>query len=161
MPTIKKPVRTANKASKRDAAARARSAMALDLRIEGLSYAAIADRLGYANSSGAFLAVDRELNRWAEHSVEKLRKIQGRRYDELLLMLRAKALTAKSDDQYLWAVDRYLRALDGQARLYGLNMAADEKLAGMEYRKAIVLEEGDNPPLQLPEPSVDGDVIER
>ncbi|WP_280508828.1 hypothetical protein [Nocardia cyriacigeorgica] len=64
---------------------RERQLEALRLRLAGASYEVIADRLGYADKSGPFRAVQAVLNRQESHAAEELRAIEDARLDALLL----------------------------------------------------------------------------
>lgn len=147
-----------------DLAAKQRALTAIKLRAQHLTWREVAERAGYANASAAHNAVKRELDRDVHESVEEMRRAIGASYDETLAWLHPQIFSAgasKEDKEHaLWCLDRYTRVLAQKSQLFGALMSSDEKLQALPYRKAIVLEEPDAP-LQLPEPSVDGDVVER
>ena len=117
-------------------AARQRAVRAMQLREEGMTYGEIAEIVGYANRSAAFNAIDRELGRMEQHTVEKLRRSEGNRLDRLDAVVMPKAL--KGD---MWAVDRVLNIQARRAKLFGIDVDQGEALAAMPYQKRIVLED--------------------
>ncbi|WP_327132001.1 hypothetical protein OG311_13505 [Streptomyces sp. NBC_01343] len=66
-----------------------RDAEAAELKTQGLSYQAIADRLGYASKSGAWEAVRRALKAIVEEPAENLRQLELQRLDAELVRLSA------------------------------------------------------------------------
>jgi hypothetical protein len=94
-----------------------RNKSALELRLAGHSYSAIAEELGFAGASGAIAAVKRAMrDAYLEPALE-LRDMEGRRLDELLLEMWPK----KNKITYL---DRILKIMERRAKLFGLDAPA-------------------------------------
>ena len=70
--------------SVRRTAAAERQRRAVELRRAGLTFEAIAARLGYANGGGAHKAVMAALSRWGVGGVADLRQLEDDRLDALL-----------------------------------------------------------------------------
>jgi hypothetical protein len=134
--------RTQHKKHALDMAARQRAVRAMQLREEGMTYETIALEVGYASRGAVFNAIDRELGRMEQHSVERLRLSEGARLDRLDAVAMPKAL--KGD---LWALDRVLNIQARRAKLWGLDISGDELMAAMPYQKRIVLEDSPAQPL--------------
>lgn len=98
------------------AAESARDRQAAALRIAGATYQQIADRLGYANPSGAFKAAERGLDDDTDEQIDQIKRLELRRLDELLLGLWQAARGGNVD-----ATDRVLKIMDRRARLLGLD----------------------------------------
>ena len=98
------------------AAIAARHLEALRLRQRGLTYDAIAERIGYANSSVAYKAVMLELKRQMKEPAEQVRELEIERLDRMLL-----ALQPKIDAADTRAIDTALRLMERRARLLGLD----------------------------------------
>lgn len=97
--------------------ARVREREALRLRLAGLTYAEIAERLGYSRPASAYVAVQRALAKICPpEDVAALRQLEIQRLDQLLQSRWEKALAG--DDA---ALDRVLRILERKARLLGLD----------------------------------------
>ncbi|TSD98881.1 hypothetical protein FOV72_03760 [Gordonia rubripertincta] len=95
---------------------RTRAAAALELRRTGLPYHAIADRLGYADESGARKAVTRLLDRREAEGVAELRAVEGDRLDALQAAAWDAAVSGDLD-----AIKTVLSVIDRRCRLFGLN----------------------------------------
>ncbi|TYQ11601.1 UNVERIFIED_ORG: hypothetical protein L601_001500000150 [Gordonia westfalica J30] len=95
---------------------RTRAAAALELRRTGLPYHAIADRLGYADESGARKAVTRLLDRREAEGVAELRAVEGDRLDALQAAAWDAAVAGDLD-----AIKTVLSVIDRRCRLFGLN----------------------------------------
>jgi hypothetical protein len=89
---------------------------ALELRRSGESYQEIADRLGYANPSGAYDAVMGALKATLAEPAADVRRMEADRLDRLTLA--AWPLATSGD---LKAMDRVLSIMDRRARLLGLD----------------------------------------
>jgi hypothetical protein len=124
-------------------AARLRAAKALEMRDEGATLENIAKALGYASRGSVHNAIDWELDRMIEHSVENLRKRENRKLDRL----EAKVLPIALGDstQALWAVDREMQIMARRHKLNGLDADSQELLRAMPYQKRIVLDESPAP----------------
>ena len=107
----------------KDAAAAQRALQALDLRKAGVSYEQIARACGYASRSGAYQAVQRELQRTMQEPADDVRQLELMRLDDLYRAMVPKAL--KGDKDSTWYVDRCLAIMDRRARLLGLDMKPD------------------------------------
>jgi hypothetical protein len=93
-------------------------AEAIKLRVSGVSFPMIAERLGYSNSGSAYKAVERGLqNALRERGSEELRELELQRLDLLLLALWPRAM---SGDRNWLVVDRILQIIDMRCRLLGL-----------------------------------------
>ncbi|WP_051165464.1 hypothetical protein [Nocardia testacea] len=95
---------------------RTRQTEALRLRLAGLAYDQIAERLGYSDRSGAFRAVQAVLDRQESHAAEELRKIEDARLD--LLWLKAFPGVMAGDVK---SIEVAARLHDRRARLHGLS----------------------------------------
>lgn len=91
-----------------------RQKQALELRMAGVSYATIAEQLGYSDMSGAHRAVGRALKRTLQEPADKLRELEAERLDKLLLGLWPSRTN-------LGVVDRILRIMERRAKLLGLD----------------------------------------
>src|SRR5262245_54764851 len=101
-------------------AARAqRHAEAVQLRLAGVSLAAIADRLGYANESGAYYAVMAALAKARREPAEQLRELATQRLDRMLQAVWPRVLVGDLD-----AIGTALRIEQRRAALLGLDQAA-------------------------------------
>lgn len=95
---------------------RERARKAVTLRIEGHSYARIAETLGWSDESGARHAVTRLLDRVEHESVAELRAVEGRRLDELQRGVWDAATSGDTD-----AVRAALAVMARRAKLFGLD----------------------------------------
>lgn len=93
---------------------------ALSLRQSGLTYAQIAERLGYGDESGARKAVEKLLARVEFEAVADYRKLQLMRLEEMYSIVNAALWDRKEQRPNLWAIDRAQAILDQQAKLLGL-----------------------------------------
>jgi hypothetical protein len=89
---------------------------ALELRRAGLDYAAIAQRLNFANKGSAHKAVSRALQRTNADVAEDLRSMEADRLDRLQAAMWGPALQGSAA-----AVDRVLRIMERRAKLLGLD----------------------------------------
>jgi len=89
---------------------------ALELRKAGLTYEAIASRLGYANRSGAFKSVERGLRSILREPADDLRTLELERLDTVQVGLWQKARTGD-----VQSIDRLLRIMERRAKLLGLD----------------------------------------
>ena len=92
---------------------------ALELRIQGLSFFEIAQKVGYASPSGAYRAVKTALDSAVVDAADEFRKIHVARLEALLEGIWNAARGGK-----LGAVDRVLKVLDREAKLLGLDLPA-------------------------------------
>ncbi len=89
---------------------------ALELRKAGVSYAAIAQRLGYRSGSGAHAAVGAALKRTQQEPADEVRRLELERLDGMLLAI---AGQIKGGNQ--GAIDRALGIMARRAKLLGLD----------------------------------------
>lgn len=104
-----------------------RRAQAIALRIAGLEWQAIADRLGYASRGAACTDVTRalEANRKAERAaVEELRFVESQRLDRLQVAVWAQAIAGDAK-----AVEAVLKVMDRRAKLFGLDASKQMEVA--------------------------------
>lgn len=94
---------------------RLRQIKALEMRVVGMPWAAIAEQLGYADHSGAFRAVEAVLKRAESAGAAELRKIEDERLD---VALRKLYPGVRAGDQK--AIDLWLKAHDRRVKLHGL-----------------------------------------
>jgi Ni,Fe-hydrogenase III large subunit len=106
---------------------------ALSLRLVGLSYDAIAERLGFANRSGSFRAVQAALKKTLQEPADELRTLELERLDSMLLPLMAQA---KKGNQ--GAVDRVLRIMERRAKLLGLDAPTKQEVTGKDGGPLVI-----------------------
>jgi hypothetical protein len=87
---------------------------ALELRKAGVTYAVIAERLGWKTADGAHKAVMTALRKTLQEPADAVRKLELERLDSMLLAL---ATQVKNGNQ--GAIDRALRIMDMRAKLLG------------------------------------------
>ena len=95
-----------------------RERQVLELRQSGVTYAQIAERVGFTNPGSAKRAFDRALARVHYPEVTKARQLEADRLDRLQASRWAKALEGDDD-----AYDRVLRTIDLRIKLLGLSHA--------------------------------------
>jgi len=119
-----------SKTSPRKIKAAIREAEAVALRVEGLSFRAIAERLGYANPGSAYRAVMRGLERlFPTEKAEALRKLELARLDRLIQVLWPRVEEGDYD-----AIDRVLKVISLRARLLGLDKSKFEVELGVSRK---------------------------
>ena len=96
--------------------AHARHIAALNLRAEGMSYAAIAERLGYASKSGAHKAVSRALERTTKEASDAVRNYELQRLDKMMSAIWDKAMSGDTK-----SINTILRIMDRRSKLLGLD----------------------------------------
>ncbi|SRR5258708_5795077 len=109
----------ASPGSPKRVSAAAKQIQAMQLREAHVSYEMIAERLGYANRSGAYKAVMAGLKAARNEPAKALRRMEVRRLDRLSLQLWAQA-TGKVPDYA--AIDRLLKIMQRRAALLGLDI---------------------------------------
>lgn len=92
---------------------------ALELRKAGVSYVAIAERLGYRGPSGAHAAVRAGLKKTLQEPADELRQLEVERLDAALL-----AIWPQVKQGNHGAIDRALRIMERRAKLLGLDAPA-------------------------------------
>lgn len=95
--------------------ARQRAVQALELRKTGIPFRVVAERLGYADESGARKAVASLLSREEYEAVDDYRLLELERLDKMFV----KAYTMASKG-HLQAIDRVMKIMDHRAKLLGL-----------------------------------------
>lgn len=90
---------------------------ALELRMAGATFRQIADQLGYKGPQGAQFAVEAALDKTIREPADRLRELDARRLDSLLLTYWPMAKGGNMD-----ALDRVLRILQRRAKLLGLDL---------------------------------------
>lgn len=132
-------------------AARERDRQALELRIRGLTFAAIGEHLGFTWQA-AQQAVNRSLDATrvviAERA-DELRAIEAERLDKITEVLWPRVLEGD-----LRAIDRVLRARESYRRLTGLDMSPDNDVQGPQI---VVIDS--RPPWSREQP-IDGEAID-
>ena len=106
-------------AHRKDVNAAERARLALDLRKAGASYEAIARQCGFANRSGAYQAIQRELQRTLQEPADDLRMLEVERLNDLYRAMIPHALSGDKDST--WYVDRCLKIMERRAALLGLD----------------------------------------
>ncbi|MFC9965304.1 hypothetical protein ACFVH4_13790 [Nocardia ignorata] len=101
---------------------------ALELRLEGKTYAEIADELGYADESGAYRAVEAVLKRVESAGAAELRKVETLRLEALF---RAWWPAALARDEKAAGV--VLRCHDRLVKLHGLAVPERVVVAQMTH----------------------------
>lgn len=108
------------KMSPKTVRARLRERQAAELRMAGVTYQDIAERLGYAGKSGAYKAVVRFLKRLGpSEDVETLRRLAHARYERMLMSLWADATSQDPDLAAQAAVRKIIRE---ERKLLGIDV---------------------------------------
>lgn len=94
----------------------AKERQALDLRLAGATFDAIAERLGYADASGAMRAVKRAMTSTLQEPADELRQLEAGRLDRLLLAVWPAALEGDAK-----SVAQARGLIDQRCKLLGLN----------------------------------------
>jgi hypothetical protein len=115
--TMKRPPSTGGKTSPERLKSAERQAEAIRLRSQGLSYPAIAKRLGFRSRQAAFDAVRRALDSTIREPADELRQLDLLRLDRLW---RAHYPAACAGDQQATAT--CLRIMERRSRLLGLDV---------------------------------------
>lgn len=105
---------------------------ALKRRIAGGSYRAIARELGVSEAQ-AFRDVQAELDKLAQQAQEeasRLRVLELRRLDEMLIRLSPMLYPKSGDNVNLGAIDRALKIMERRAKLLGLDAAEKTEVSG-------------------------------
>lgn len=105
--------------SGRRVAAKLKRAEAVELRIAGLSWAAIGEKLD-VSSSMARKYVETACREVVAENVDQLRAIQGAQLNVILATLWPRVIDADHKDN-TWCIDRALKVFERQAALFGLD----------------------------------------
>ncbi len=130
-----------SQSSKRRSQAAEREKLAFALRVAGMTYAQIAERLG-VTTAGAYKMVKRVLERTrkeTDEAADELRRLEVERLDALLLTLWKSATSGN-----LGAVDRVLRVMERRARLLGLDAPTRQDITSGGETLKVVLGWGDD-----------------
>lgn len=115
---------------------RVRAQKALDLRLAGMTYAAIAESLDYADPSGPRKAVDGLLRKVEHEGVADLRQVEGHRLDRLQRAVWVNAVGGNLD-----AIKTVLSIMDRRAKLFGLNapvaLRVSEEMTDVEFAEKM------------------------
>ena len=118
---------------KRKIDAHKRQLQALELRKAGVTFEAIATKLGYCNRHAAYKAVTTALKDSIKEPAEGVREMELKRRDDMLLAMWPQV---KSGNQ--GAIDRSLRIMERRAKLLGLDaptkIAPTDPTGEHEYR---------------------------
>jgi hypothetical protein len=122
-----------------DMAAQLRRAKALELRVQGHTWAEVAKLAGYPTATGAFKAAQALLDAHVTQDIDSYRKLEDMRLDTLLRSIwrMCTGYTEESTDDNgdkcevthdpdLFAVDRAIRIADRRAKLLGLDIKPDK-----------------------------------
>lgn len=127
------------KGGKPDVTAAEKQAEALRLRKAGLTYEEIADRLGYANKSGAYKTVMSALRKIVQEPADELRKLEIERLDVMLASLWPFIL--KGSPRH---VEIGLKVMDRRAALLGLDapkVVEDHRTVQIQFMAEKLAEE--------------------
>ena len=105
--------------SRRAVTAQVKEQQALELRLAGHTYDAIAAQVGYVSQRSAYRAVGRAFQRIRAHTdetAEQLRQLEDTRYDRML-----RAIDEQVQQGDLSAIDRALRISIARRKLWGLD----------------------------------------
>lgn len=132
MPEILNSEESTSVAKTRRTDSAARAADALQLRLSGLGFEAIAERLGYRDKSGAWRAVEGQLKQIRRERATEVVSLDLARMDRLLTAVWEKAM--KGDPL---AVDRVLKILERRAKYYGLDGHAESTEAELAATREL------------------------
>lgn len=111
-----------SKTSPRRLTAAERQRQAVELRLAGASFDAIATRLEYADRSGAYRSVMAALKRTQQEPTDELRRLNTERLNRMLL-----AIWSDVQKGNFGAIDRAVRILESEAKLLGLDAPAKQE----------------------------------
>lgn len=120
-------VRRSAKTSPRAIGIAKKHAQALQLRMAGTSFQAIADALGYTTPQGAYEAVKAALLATVREPADELRKVDLERLEKMLFGIWRQATEGNQG-----AIDRALRVLERRAKLLGLDAPVKTELTGAD-----------------------------
>lgn len=115
------------------------------LRLEGLEFDVIADRLGYSHRSAAHKAYRRCLARIPETAAR-----QARQEQELRLNVALAAIWPHVAKGAQWAIESMLSIEERRAKLLGLDASKEEAGQQHNYTRHIVLEHRAAPQIASP-----------
>ena len=120
----------------RDVNAAARASLALQLRLQKLSYEEIAQRVGYANKGVCFNAVQRAMNSVIVRDVENLRAEELAILDKLHSEAWELAMD-KSNKGRLFAFDRLIELSRDRRKLLNLDLKPEEIAANVTIIREV------------------------
>lgn len=126
-----------SKTSKRRLEAIELQRQALELRKAGVSYAVIAEKVGYSGPSGAFRAVDSALKRTLQDPADEVRRLEIERLDAMLLGVWPRARSG--DDE---AIATVLRIMTRRAKLLGLDAPVKKDITLRSYTEVAAQKYG-------------------
>lgn len=121
----KKPARNGKVTSPETAAAKVKAAKALELRMEGKTFEAIAQEAGYNSKQAAYDAVKRSLDAITREPAEALIKLDLERLDVLWGI---QYLNAQGGD--VQAMAACMKIMERRAKLLGLDAPAKQEVTG-------------------------------
>lgn len=124
-----------NNGSKTNASAikaKERAAQAIQLRMEGLTFAKIADEAGYKSPQAAHDAVKRALDATIREPASELIKLELERLD---VLWQIQYLNAQSGD--VQALNACMKLMERRARLLGLDAPEKRELTGKDGSELI------------------------
>jgi len=111
-----------------------RQRQALEYRKAGLSYAMIAERLGYKTADGAHKAVGTALRKTLQEPADDLRRLEVERLDRMLSAIWPQVVQGNQG-----GIDRALRIMERRAKLLGLDAPTKTDVtSGGESLKIVV-----------------------
>lgn len=104
--------------------AKERLALAINLRMTGMSYQQIADQVGYGSRSACRTAVVTALEETVNESAAEYRRVQTSRYEQLMMTHWGKAIDPKNDGN-IGATHVVLSIMDKINAINGINAPID------------------------------------
>lgn len=120
--------------SERRVDANERQKQALELRMAGYDYRAIADRLGYSGPSGAHKAIKAALLQTIKEPADQVRELEVKRLDTML-----SGIWVAVRNGNLQAIDRALKIMARRAEMLGLDAPARVNVDVMVRNAALEL----------------------
>ena len=114
---------------------RIRRLKALDLRITGMTYEAIAVELGYKDGSSAYRAVTGILDRVEAESADKARKLEARRLDKYQRVVDDRL---EVEAERLKAVKTGVQVSERRSKLLGLDKQREESEATVPITLTLI-----------------------
>lgn len=115
------------------ALAASRRAHAVELKAAGLTYAAIATQMGYANRGTVYRIVSEALKAHTVEAVEQLRNLEVARLDELQLALWPAAMAGD-----VHAASMVTRIIITRCRLLGLEVPGVQRVDALKPKTVVV-----------------------
>lgn len=128
----KKPARNGQVTSPETAAAKVKAAKALELRMEGKTFEAIALEAGYNSKQAAYDAVKRSLDAITREPAQDLIRLDLERLD---VLWQIQYLNAQGGD--VQAMAACMKIMERRARLLGLDAPVKQEVAATVTTKAL------------------------